>query len=45
MNYSIGFYDSFKPSLNELTKHEYTAAMKTIMELAEAPGRPGRPER
>ena len=41
MNYGLGFYDSFKPSLNELTKHEYTAAMKTIMELAEAPENPG----
>lgn len=41
MNYTIAFYDSFKPSLNELAKYEYAATMTTVMELAEAPENPG----
>lgn len=41
MKFNIVFYDSFKPSLKQLTAAEQGAVMNTMVELAETPNSPG----
>jgi len=41
VKYSVVFYDTFRPSLKELTGAEQGAVMTTMVELTEAPDSPG----
>src|SRR5690606_40796743 len=41
VKYSVGFYDTFRPRLKELTQTEQGAVMNTIVELSETPDSPG----
>lgn len=41
MSLNVVFYDSFKPSVQDLTRDEQAAVMTTVLELAAAPDNPG----